>query len=305
MDCAKVQELLSEYIDDMLDDDMKNEIEHHMIICNKCTQELELLRYMINNCCENEEDLPCDFNQELHKRLLEENHRKAKGRTLSFRKYGIFAAALFILVISFNIISGAGLLDISSSKKAGSMSRSQVASDSSIGIESNKAEAPALKIPNNNGAEQNIMGLDASGANNFNKDMGDAQASMKYETIVINITSDEYKKHYENIISTIEGLNGILKHKEPVQYSMPVSNKDYLMEKFKGEYGIDNIYISTVDFSKEYSDLQSEVYELEKRIQEPGMSSNLEMKEQLSQKTADLKEMSDKSNYVFIEVNRI
>ena len=77
MNCEQVQELLSPYIDDMLEKDEMNKVSKHLETCSCCADEY---RRLLNLVCAlralGEEDLPEGFNERLINRLnkINKNH---------------------------------------------------------------------------------------------------------------------------------------------------------------------------------------------------------------------------------------
>lgn len=112
MECAKIKELLSEYIDDVLDSQRKTRVEEHLKRCQACSAELASLKaYIEEMTALKEVKAPADFLVKVHQRL-----RKPIGVEKTFRLLFVPArvkiplelalvAALVILVISiFNVI---------------------------------------------------------------------------------------------------------------------------------------------------------------------------------------------------------
>ena len=70
MECAKIKDLLSEYIDGTLDAQTKALIDEHLLACPKCNEELASLKTLIRELGSVESfKAPDDFLEELHERL--------------------------------------------------------------------------------------------------------------------------------------------------------------------------------------------------------------------------------------------
>jgi len=70
MECGKIRELLSEYIDDILDDPKKALVEDHLSTCRVCKEELASLRAVVNELSSLESvEAPGDFLEKLHERM--------------------------------------------------------------------------------------------------------------------------------------------------------------------------------------------------------------------------------------------
>jgi hypothetical protein len=70
MECAKIKDLLSEYIDGTLDAQPKALIDEHLLACPKCNEELASLKTLIRELGSMESfKAPDDFLEKLHERL--------------------------------------------------------------------------------------------------------------------------------------------------------------------------------------------------------------------------------------------
>jgi hypothetical protein len=70
MECAKIKDLLSEYIDGTLDAQTKALIDEHLLACPKCNEELASLKTLISELGSVESlKAPDDFLEKLHERL--------------------------------------------------------------------------------------------------------------------------------------------------------------------------------------------------------------------------------------------
>lgn len=104
--CEEVLELLSLYIDDELDDVTAKAVEEHVKLCSSCKKELELLREVVKMCNGLDEvELPENFNESLHQKLISEQkemEENRKIRLMEYRKMKLTAsiAAIFILVFA-------------------------------------------------------------------------------------------------------------------------------------------------------------------------------------------------------------
>jgi len=70
MDCARIKELLSEYIDDALDQETRVQVERHLDGCQACTRELADMKAVVDHLGTLEKvHAPVDFLDRLHQRL--------------------------------------------------------------------------------------------------------------------------------------------------------------------------------------------------------------------------------------------
>ncbi len=74
MECIKVKELLSEYIDNVLDEQLKKSVEEHLLTCNSCAEELASLKTYLEKISSLEKiEAPVNFIESLNEKLENEN----------------------------------------------------------------------------------------------------------------------------------------------------------------------------------------------------------------------------------------
>lgn len=104
--CEEVLELLSLYIDKELDDVTAKAVEDHVKLCSSCKTELEQLEEVVKMCNGLDEiELPENFKENLHQKLISEQkemEETRKVRLMEYRKMKLIAstAAIFILVFA-------------------------------------------------------------------------------------------------------------------------------------------------------------------------------------------------------------
>jgi len=70
MECAKIEERLSEYVDDVLDGETKALIEKHLSTCERCQEELASLKALVKELGSLESvEAPKDFLERVHERM--------------------------------------------------------------------------------------------------------------------------------------------------------------------------------------------------------------------------------------------
>ncbi|HOV24964.1 MAG TPA: zf-HC2 domain-containing protein [Pseudobacteroides sp.] len=99
--CEDIRELISEYIDGDMSGDLLSEFEEHISSCEDCRNELNDVKSIIAMLNDTpDEDLPLNFKDELHERLLEEKAKKKNVISLVIAKYShVFASAAGLLII--------------------------------------------------------------------------------------------------------------------------------------------------------------------------------------------------------------
>ncbi len=125
--CKDIDMYISLYIDELLEDDVKEEFLKHIEDCGQCAQKLKEESFITGLCKDDEEfDLPNDFSASLHNKLLELNERENKSKKNLFiynKKFiaGLSTAAvLAISLLAYNLLPGIS----TNSQKAGSFSKS-------------------------------------------------------------------------------------------------------------------------------------------------------------------------------------
>ena len=116
MKCENIKELMSMYIDNEINEVDKAKFEKHIAQCPQCKEEYEILKNLVLECSEIDEvELPQDFIEELHIKLMEAKASKPSKLTQFIRRanwkpaVGAVAAVL-ILAISINSLAGGKLM---------------------------------------------------------------------------------------------------------------------------------------------------------------------------------------------------
>ena len=113
MKCQEIRSLLSRYLEDDLNPDVKNLVEQHLGSCSGCARELDVLKKMISSLGKLEKvEPPFDFLESIHERL----ERPSKARLILKRMFypphiklpieAVVVAATILLVVRIvNFIS--------------------------------------------------------------------------------------------------------------------------------------------------------------------------------------------------------
>lgn len=113
MNCQEIRSLLSRYLEDDLDPDVKNLVRQHLASCSCCARELDVLKKMISSLGKMEKvEPPFDFLESIHERL----ERPSKARLILKRMFypphiklpieAVVVAATILLVVRIvNFIS--------------------------------------------------------------------------------------------------------------------------------------------------------------------------------------------------------
>lgn len=75
--CKEINEIITLYVDNELDEKQRIEFEEYIQTCQSCREELEDIMYVANLCRSiPEEELPGNFKEQLHRRLVEEKEKQ-------------------------------------------------------------------------------------------------------------------------------------------------------------------------------------------------------------------------------------
>lgn len=100
MNCIDINEKMSLYIDNLLDDSERALFEQHLSECKSCSETYEMIISNIKMChMVPEVSLPLGFKEDLHNRLIAEQRKKKKAQK-DWRPYGVVAAAVLVMFIS-------------------------------------------------------------------------------------------------------------------------------------------------------------------------------------------------------------
>ena len=135
--CDEYLQNLSAYLDGEMPQNSIKDIEEHLQECEKCSEELSMLKTIISALNELEEELPDGFETSLHKRLEEAGAKS--GVKTQFGKVRLFAqiAAGFVIVLCLGFAIRAGLMGMGGKTAApaadmASMSTAQSAAEEKI-----------------------------------------------------------------------------------------------------------------------------------------------------------------------------
>lgn len=109
MKCERIRQLMSAYIDNEMNEVDKIKFERHIAQCTQCKEEYELLTDIVDECSDvNEVELPENFREELHNKLLKAQGRKSRRFSGFIRKNrwqtiaGSAVAAVLIFAMAYN-----------------------------------------------------------------------------------------------------------------------------------------------------------------------------------------------------------
>jgi hypothetical protein len=122
MTCKEIKELLSAYIDKVLDQHTERQAAEHLVGCSHCRAELAGLQMTIELLKQlSDVEPPANFRQELlakladeDKKVVEINNNRSKIKPKSWMSVAAVAAVMLLLVATGQVVSQLGLLDFGS-----------------------------------------------------------------------------------------------------------------------------------------------------------------------------------------------
>lgn len=141
--CMESDEYISLYIDDLLNEEQKEEFLKHINECSECAQKFKEASFIAQLCRESDDiELPVDFSSSLHKRLVDLDAQETKNRNklLIFNKKWIAglstAAVIVISLLAYNLLPQVGYKSsdtgMAASDRAASQNSSQALGGSEI-----------------------------------------------------------------------------------------------------------------------------------------------------------------------------
>ena len=102
MDCEKIRDLFSEYIEHQLEEKETVLFEKHMEECQQCRNEFYKFEKMIIRLKAIKDiDPPKELKDKIMKKVVSEENKKLTAKIINFRKYASVAAVFLILVFGF------------------------------------------------------------------------------------------------------------------------------------------------------------------------------------------------------------
>lgn len=205
MKCENIRELMSAYIDDEINEVDKAKLEKHLAQCPQCMEEYELLKDLVIECSEIDEvELPEDFREELHSRLIEARSGRNNG-IVGFVKKNKWktatgaVAAVLIFAISMNSLGTPkgveNATELAKGKAGGNstmfgLTQDQVALDQSGTMSNARGMAPESPAP--------AAAPEASNSPSFTKSMGGGGDVAMKGLMAVEPTSQEDAKIIKN-----------------------------------------------------------------------------------------------------------
>lgn len=345
MDCSEIEELLSGYIDDFIGDEEKRIVENHINQCASCKREYEVLKAIVENSRKlGEIDLPCNFEDELRKKLVTEKHSNKSVYKSFIYRYRAAAAGFLALTLSLGMLVSLGILNPISPKKSDLSSyntaagkadmneKSQEKTDESQSMRAFSAadametqaaeDAAEEKSESGNLTEPALAASPKMTEAKGDKSSADTAAEEpqsdgkvmltaavpdepSYDLIDVNLSADEYKAYMDKIDAFIKSMNGSVKSNEPLQYELLKENKDEFIAKLSNDFKIQNVTVTNISLAEEYGGLLNEASDIKNQIENSKDStSSGSLKMQYSEKESEIKKIEDLSKEIIIQINR-
>ncbi len=301
MQCSKVKKLINLYIDEELSKGQMEEISDHIDLCTGCKNdyyELMSVKKFLQNMPPIE--LPNNFNDMLHAKLLEEKKNLESGQSykkpikIKFRIAAAVIASLFILSLGFklfeNKINNVGVTETALSTK------SAVNYSSKTSISSGKAASDLKKDVSQANAFDLNRGLDLDYERKITKDA------------TISIETDSADECYNKILNISKQYNGYIEsssesstrdNKKTINVVLKIPSDDFedVIANIKSLGDVKTIRTISNDITEQYYDLESRIKNLE--IQEEKLQELLKKASNIS----DILQVEDKLNEVMTQID--
>lgn len=161
MDCNRVSELIMLYLDNELDNAEKALFEEHIKACESCCNDLNEYKTIITLCKDiSDEELPEDFKESLHKKLMEvkvqmgsnEIKKKSSENKKNSARFIQIISSIAAVVLVFVFFKGMTGLGGFGGSKSSDMSMEMAAKSEAPRAEA-KMEEPKMAEPNNDASQ--------------------------------------------------------------------------------------------------------------------------------------------------------
>jgi len=247
--CSETGKIISLYIDNELNTDERKEFENHVDICPACKKELDEIIQTVNLCRNIEEkELPLNFKQKLHKRLLQlkeqENGRDrfAILRTRYARILSSVAAGLLLIFLMQGLYNSSIFSPRTANNSAESVNM--------------KAKAPEYFVKKQDVDTVTEKSVIERAGTNDNRNIQSSVTVSDYMTktaenrlITLEITVDDLKTQTEKVkaIATQYGGKEVQKLDEnSINFLIPNVQYEDFAGSLKYNYGQSNIQTGTM-----------------------------------------------------------
>ncbi len=235
MTCFNFEELISLYIDNMLDEHTKKIVEEHLDECKECKYNYDAIISNINICKELPSiPLPDNYQDSLHEKLvaLQEEPKKVSldkpvpstskksKRKSNWKIYATIAASFIILIVT---VGSLNVFNMGSSSSKTEMAKDQSmeiprSEAPSYGIATDDARseesAPELKMFSaNESIESEGQTFDVTTSEINNRDIRQKQSGRKViNNAFVNLDIEEYDEKFDQIVNIISTKGGHIQH---------------------------------------------------------------------------------------------
>ncbi|QZY56577.1 DUF4349 domain-containing protein [Crassaminicella profunda] len=308
MRCTEMEEMISLYIDDLLDEHTKEMMDDHLKECLKCRSEYETLMKHIHLCNELPMvDLPEGFENDLHESLLNVNKEKEmlndeikeeviplkKNKKFNWKVFSSIAAVFIILIISASTLSSMNM----GTKEEISMDEAKEGSMLKIeddGANYGMAQSRVFTAENSELRGTKNKNIEMFAGSPKINEVSEKQVRQLSERKIIksayiHLDIEDYDKKFNKIVNMAEVIGGYIENsnteyshyvpEEPeaslrrgnITIRVPEGNFINIVEEVKGLGKVTNFSINGEDITQMYRDTVNEVENLkiqEKRLRE-------------------------------------
>lgn len=266
MTCLEVQELLSAFIDNELDENKKNEILEHIEKCSQCKKDVDELKTIIEELSSLEDvPLPESFHERLHEALVVEGQKIRNSKKICINKSkwmnwkrvstvaAVFLVGLFSVILYNNNLDEFNKQNLcynyvseddktETEKDKGATEQDKLVQDSKLKENKSIAE-PEKNITNNQdlAADQSSQESPkrATGSNELETVPDQAQ-------LPLNSVNESQLLKSRSVPNSDEEINGYLEQLDQILNNISYEVNSYTKDEAEGIWSID-VTITTTD----------------------------------------------------------
>ncbi|PAB61398.1 DUF4349 domain-containing protein [Anaeromicrobium sediminis] len=338
MKCVEFEEMISLYIDNMLDEKHNEEVRKHMDVCVECRELYEALLFNVNMCEELPMvELPENFHVELHEKLIQakeeidfepiKESKVIKLRDKFKRRWKVYSSVAALFIVLLGSMANMGSLDkMEMDEESAKLAPAEMSMDMA-----DSAPNMALKIENdasnwdgNGVAEFSVekaemkteeravgvknYGLSAKSESRVNKVAIDNQKIIK--NTHMNISVSDFNNAYDNLNKKTRDLMGYMEFSNiydihnnlkagSFTIRIPKANSEEMIEFTKTLGKVNNIESNAQNVTAQYYDTENRVKNL--KVQEDRLRSIMEK----ATKVEDILQIERELNRVRMEIDSL
>ncbi|MCT4594923.1 MAG: DUF4349 domain-containing protein [Anaeromicrobium sp.] len=324
MKCVEFEEMISLYIDNMLDEKQNEEVRKHMDLCSECRELYEALQFNVNMCEELPMiELPENFHKELYEKLVEakeetdfepvKESKVIKLRDRFKRRWKVYSSVAALFIVLLGSMANMGSLDKGEMMEESiesvpemSMDRAQSAPNLMMAGEPEMAKTE-MKVKER-GMDDKSYGVLHEGQSRVNPVAIENQKIIKNTYMSISVS--DFNGVYDNINNKTKELMGYMEFSNIYDIHdnlkagnftirIPKANSEEMIEFTKNLGKVNNIESNAQNVTNQYYDTENKIKN--KKVQEERLRSIMEK----ATKVEDILQIERELNRVRMEIDSL